>query len=149
MMINGRSAWAEKKIRRQNFLLPLNDFINVAPNLIESKQLLQGCISINNIYKLQEIYAASTQFFCRIILANSSDPADISDFSIRHILQEDTLESTKHVYAIDISSTNPPKPLKSHHKLPVNDKAIWDMAYEEEYYGLHNKKKIWTYISEE
>ena len=23
------------------------------------------------------------------------------------------------------------------------------MAYEEEYYGLHNRTKIWTYISEE
>ena len=49
-----------KKTENKNTLLPLNEFINVAPNIIESKQLLQGWISINKIYELQELYAAST-----------------------------------------------------------------------------------------
>ena len=131
-----------KKTENKNTLLPLNEFINVAPNIIESKQLLQGWISINKIYELQELYAASTQVFRRIILANSADPSDISYFAIRYILQEDTLASAKHVSAVDISSTTPPKSLKYYHDLPVNDKAIWDMAHEEEYYGLHNKKNL-------
>ena len=85
----------------------------------------------------------------QIILPNSAVPTDISDFTLRHILQEDTLSSANHVSAIDISSTTPPKSLKSHQELPVNDKAIWYMDYEEECCGLHNKKKTWTYISEE
>ena len=105
-------------------LLPLNEFINVAPNLIELKQLLQGCISINNIHNLQEIYAASTQVVLRMILANSTNPAKISDSSIRHIIQEDTLTSTKHESDIDISSTVLSKSLNYHHSLPVNDKYI-------------------------
>ena len=113
------------------------------------KQLLQGWIYVKNICELQELYSTSTQVVCRIIITNSADPADISDFSIRHIIQEDTLASAKHVSAIYISSTTPQKSLKSHHALTVNDKSIWDMAYEEEYYGLHNKKKSWTYISKE
>ena len=100
-------------------------------NLIDSKQLLQGWISINNIHKLQEIYTASTQFVRRIILSNYANPANISDFEIWHLLQEDTLAFAKHVSAIDLSSTIPPKPLKYHHAMPINDKAIWDMAYEE------------------
>ena len=33
--------------------------------------------------------------------------------------------------------------------MPVNDKSIWDMSYEEEYYCLHNYTKTWTYILEE
>ena len=131
MMINGCSVQAGKKIRKKNTLPPLNDFINVAPNLIDSKKLLQGWIYINNIHELQELYAASNQVVCRIILANSANPADISDFSIRHLLQEDTLASAKYVSAIDLSSTVPPKSLKSHHALPANDKSIWDMSYEE------------------
>ena len=139
----------KNKSENKNSLLPLNDFINVAPDLIESKQLLQEWISINDIYELQEIYAASTQVVRRIILANSADLSDISDFSIRHLLQEDTLASANHVSAIDLSSTTPPKSLKYHHAPPVNDKAIWYMAYEEEYYGLHNKTKTCTYILEE
>ena len=110
---------------------------------------MQGWISVNNIYNPQELYAAPTQVFRRIILANSADPAEISDFAIRHIIQEDTLASTKHVSAIDLSSETPPKPLNSHRSLPVNDKDTWDMAYEEVLYGLHNKTKTWTYISEE
>ena len=119
----------KKQIKK--ILLPLNDFINVSPNIIKSKELIQGWIAINNIYELKELYAASTQVVCRIILANSTDPANISDFSIRHIFQEDTLASAKHVSAIDISSKTPPKSLKSHHALPVNDKSIWDIAYDE------------------
>ena len=138
-----------KKTENKNTLLPLNNFINISPNPIEYKQLLQGWISVNNIYNPQELYAAPTQVFRRIILANSADPAEISDFAIRHIIQEDTLASTKHVYAIYLFSTTPPKSLKSHHALPLNDKAIWDMSYEEEEYGLHKKTKIWTYILEE
>ena len=119
----------KKETRKKNPIFPLNDFINVAPNLTESKQLLKEWISINNIYKLQELYTASTQVVSRIILSNSADPAKISYFAIRHILQEDTLASTKHVYAIYLLSTTPPKSLKSHHALPVNDKSIWDMDY--------------------
>ena len=149
MMINGCSARSKKTGHKKNALLPLNDFINVAPNLIEYKQLLQGWISINKIYWLQEIYAASTQVVRQIILANSADPANILDFFIRHILQEDTLASLNHVSAIDLSYETPPKSLKSYHALPVNNKAVWDMEYEEEYYGIHNKTKTWTYISEE
>ena len=139
MMINGRSARAEKTDQKKNALLPLNDFI----------KKLQGWIFINNIQKLQELYSAYTQVVCQIIHDNSADTADIYDFSIRHLLQEDTLPSAKNVSAIDISSTTLPKSLKSYPALPVNDKAIWDMAYEEEYYILHNKTKTWTYISEE
>ena len=123
----GRKDNSENK----NSLLPLNDFINVATHIIESKQLLQGWISINKIHKLQEIYSASTQVVCRIILANSANPSDISDLVIRHILQEDTLASAKHVSTIDISSTVPPKSLTSHRALLIKDKAIWEMAYEE------------------
>ena len=130
MMINGCSARAEKTTQK-NSLLPLNEFINVVPNLIESKELLQVWISINRVHKLQEIYVTSTQVVCRIVLANSANPVNISDFSIRHLLQEDTLASAKHVSAIDISSTFPQKPLKFHHALPVNNKAVWYMAYEE------------------
>ena len=126
MIINGRSARSEK-----NSLLPLNDFINVAHNIIKSKQLIQGWISIKKIYELQEIYAASTQVVCQIILSDSANPANILEFAIRHILHEDKLAPAKHVSAIDLYSTTPQKPLKSHHVLPVNDKAIWDMAYEE------------------
>ena len=99
----------KKKNQKKNSLLPLNDFINVAPNLIESKQLLQGWISINKIYELQELYAASTQVIHRIILANSTDPAEISDFAIRNLLQKYTLASENHVSSIDISSITPPK----------------------------------------
>ena len=77
MMINGRSTRAKKKPENKNPLLPLNDFINVTPHLIESKQLLKGWISINKIYELQELYSASTQVVCRIILANSANPANI------------------------------------------------------------------------
>ena len=139
----------QKNKPEKNALLPLNNFINVAPNLIYSKQLLQGWISIKNIYELQELYATSTQVVRRIILANSADPADISDFAIRHLIQEDTQASANYVSAIDISYTNPPKTLKAHHALTINNKAIWDTAYEEEYYGTHNKTKTWTYILEE
>ena len=137
----------KKQVRKKNSLLPLCEFINIAPNLIESKQLLQGWISINNIYELQELYAASTQVVRRIILADSANPADISNFSIRHILQEEKLAYAKHVSDIYLSSITPPKSLKSHHALPANDKSICNMAYEEEYYGLPNKTKTWTYIS--
>ena len=122
----GRKDNSENK----NSLLPLNDFINVATHIIETKQLLQGWISINKIHKLQKIYSVSTQVVRHIILVKSADPADISDFAIRHLLQEDTLASAKHVSAIDLSSTVPPKSLKSHHALPINYKSIWDMAYE-------------------
>ena len=52
----------------------------------------------------------------------------------------------QNVSAIDLSSTTPSESLKSHNALPVNDKAIRDMAYGEKYYGLHNKTKTWTYI---
>ena len=83
------------------------------------------------MHDLQEIYAAYTQVVCRIILSNSADSADISDFAIRNILQEDILASKKHVSKIDLSSTVPPKSLKSHHELPVKDKSIWGMTYEE------------------
>ena len=136
-----------KRSENKNFPIPLNDFINAAPNIVEQKQLLQGWISINKMHELQEIYSASTQGVCRIILANSAEPSDISNFSIRHLLQEDTLESAKHVYTIDISYTVPQKPLKYHHAMPVNNKSIWGMAYEEEYYGLHKDTKTCTYIS--
>ena len=119
-----------KKTQNPPPLIPLNDFINVATNLIKSKQLLQGWISINKLYNLQELYAASTQVVCRIILSNSADPANISEFSIRHLIQEDTLASINHVSSIDISSKTPTKSLKSHHTLTVNDKSIWDTAYE-------------------
>ena len=81
MMINGHSARAEKN-KPGKKLLPLNDFINVSPNLIESKQLMQGWISLKNIHDIQEIYAASTQVVCIIILDNYANPSDISDFSI-------------------------------------------------------------------
>ena len=81
----------------------------------------------------QEVYAASTQVVRRIILTKSTDPSKILDFDIRHLLQEDTLAFTRHVSDIDLSSIVPPKSLKSHHEIPVNDKYIWDMAYEEEY----------------
>ena len=128
----------------ENSLLPLNEFINVATNLIKSKQLLQGWISAKNIYELQEIYTLSTQVVRQIILANSVNPADMSDFAIRHLRQEDTLASVKYVSSVDLSSTTLPKSLKSHHALPVNNKAIWDMAYEKEYYGLHNNTKTLT-----
>ena len=110
---------------------------------------MQGWISINKIHELQEIYSESTQFLCHIILANSANPAKISDFDIRYLLQEDKLASTNHVSAIEISSIFLPKSLKSHHAPPFNDKAIWDMAYEEYYYGLNKNTKTWTYISEE
>ena len=143
------SFWTGRKTnQKKKNLLPLNEFINVAPNLIESKQQLQGWISINTIHKLKEPYSDSTQVVRRIILANSSDPSNILDFSIRHLLQEETLASAKHVSAIDLSSTVPPKSLNSHHALPANKKAICDMAYEEEYYGLHKNTKTWNYISE-
>ena len=99
----------QKTSQKKNSLLPLNDFINVDPNLIKFKQLLQVWISINNIYELQELYAASTQFSRQIILANSADPADISDFAIRNILQEYTLASENNVSTIDIASSTPPK----------------------------------------
>ena len=53
MMINGCSAWAEKTNQKTKTpSSPLNDFMNVTPNLIESKQLLQVWISINNIHEL-------------------------------------------------------------------------------------------------
>ena len=65
----------KKQIKK--ILLPLNDFINVSPNIIKSKELIQGWIAINNIYELKELYAASTQVVCRIILANSANPANI------------------------------------------------------------------------
>ena len=113
-----------------NSLLSLNDFINADPNLIYFKQLIQGWISINKMHDLQKIYATSTQVFRRIILANFANPSDISDFSIKHLLQEDKLESANHVSAIDLSSTFPPKLLKSHHAMPINYKTIWGMAYE-------------------
>ena len=87
MMINFCSARAKKTSKKKNSLLPFNEFINVAPNLIKSKQIPQGCIPINNIYELQELHAASTQAVCRIILANSTDPSNISDFAIGHLLQ--------------------------------------------------------------
>ena len=93
MMINGCYARAEKNLENKNALLPLNDFINVATNLIDSKQLLQGWVSVKNIYKLQELYSASTQVVCRIILTNSANSANISDFSIRHLLHEYILAS--------------------------------------------------------
>ena len=88
---------------------PLNDFINAAPNLIECKQLLQRWVCTNKIHDLQEIYTASTQVVRSIILANSAKPYDISEFAIRHLLQGDTLESEKHVSAIYLFSTVPPK----------------------------------------
>ena len=66
-----------KKKSEKNYLLPLNDFINGAPNLINSKQLLQVWIYVKNIYKLQELYSASTQVVRQIILTNSADPAHI------------------------------------------------------------------------
>ena len=91
MMINGCSARAEKTTQKKNALLSLNDFINVSPNLTESKKQIQIWISINNINQVQEIYVASTQVVCRIILANSAKPDNISEFDIRHLLQEDTL----------------------------------------------------------
>ena len=100
-----------------------------------------GHIYVKNIYELQELYSASTQVVRQIILTNSANPSDISDFSIRHILQEDTLSSANHVSTIDLSYTTPPKSLKSYNELPVNNKARWDMAYEEEFYCPHNKKK--------
>ena len=128
-MINGHSSQATQTTQEKNFLLPLNDFINAAPKIIEYKQLLQGWIPINKMHGLQEIYSVSTQVVCHIILYNSSNLANISDFAIRHLLQEDTMASAKHVSAIDLSSTVPPKSLRSHHERPVNDKAIWDMDY--------------------
>ena len=97
---------------------------------------MQGWISISKIYKLQELYAASTQVARQIILPISANQAYISDFAIKHILQEDTLASAKHVSAIDISSTNLTKSLKYHHALSFSNKSIWYMAYEEEYYGF-------------
>ena len=138
-----------KKTGNKDALLPLNDFINVATNLIDSKQLLQGWVSVKNIYKLQELYSASTPVVCQIILTNSANPADISDFSIGHLLQEDTLAFTNYITAIDLSYTTPPKSLNSHHELPVKEKSIWYIAFEEELYGIHNKTKTWTYISKE
>ena len=127
MMINGHSARAEKTTQK-NAPLPLNDFINAAPNLIDPKKLLQVWIYINKMHKLQEIYAASIQVVHCIILVNYSDPANITDFSIINLLQEDTLAPAKNVSVVDISSTVPPKSLKSHHEMTVNYKAIWDMA---------------------
>ena len=135
-LIYDDDKWSFRLVRKnksenKNSLLPLNYFINIDTNLIEVKQLLQVWISINNIYELQELYATSTQVVYWIILANSADPSNISDFAIRNLLWEDTLASAKHVSAIDISSKTPPKSLKSYHDLPVNNKAILDMSYEE------------------
>ena len=67
----------KNKSKIKNSLLPLNEFINVSQNLVESKQLLQELIYINKIHELQEICAASTQVFRCIILANSANPANI------------------------------------------------------------------------
>ena len=121
-----------EKNQKKKSVLPLNDFINVAPNLIESKKIMQGWISINKIHELQELYAASTQVVCHIIiLDNSADPANISDLAIIHLLQKDTLASANHISTIDISSIVMPKSLESHHALPVNDKVIWDTSYKE------------------
>ena len=132
----------KKQIRKKNSLLLLNYFIKVTTNLIKYKQLLQGWISINNIFKQQELYSAFNQVVYQIILANSADPSDISDFAIRHLLQEYIMAPAKNFSAIYLSSTTPPKSLKYHHALSVNDKAIWDMAYEDEYYGIYNKKNL-------
>ena len=90
------------KSENKNSLLLFNDFITVAPNLIDSKKLLKGCIPINKIHELQELYATSTQVVRHIILFNSADPDDISDFSIINILQEGTLASAKYFSANDI-----------------------------------------------
>ena len=139
----------KKTTKKKNAHIPLNDFINAAPNIIDYKQLLQEWMSINKMHELQEIYAASTQVVRHIVLANSIDPTNISECAIRHLLQEDTLAPAKHVSTIDISSTISPKSLNSHHAMPINDKAIWDMDYEEEYYGPHKDTKTWTNILEE
>ena len=53
------------------------------------------------------------------------------------------------VDASKLTINKSPLNLKSHSKLPTNDKAIWDSEYTEEYYGLHESSIAWEYIIEE
>ena len=57
-------------------------------------------------------------------------------------------EVARHVSAAGLETLSTPT-LTKHFKMSPNDKAIWDAAYKEEYMGLHEQQKAWSYITEE
>ena len=62
--------------------------------------------------------------------------------------EQDVIGFSRKVSASILSSLYEPK-LHEHHKLPPDDKDIWDKSYFEEYMGLHEETNTWEYITEE
>ena len=57
-------------------------------------------------------------------------------------------EVARHVSAAGLENLSTPT-LSKHSQMSPNDKAIWDAAYKEEYMGLHQEQKAWSYITED
>jgi len=81
----------------------------------------------------------------------STDPAALTDaniqFSIDSTEPDEIIAHCRRVSVKKLQSPTEPK-LHEHHKLSLNDKAIWDQSYLKEYLGLHEGTQTWEYITE-
>eukprot|EP00957_Ditylum_brightwellii_P164946 12558736-Ditylum_brightwellii.AAC.1 len=108
-------------------LIQLSNFINTAPDLTDSQQLIQGWLLYNKVKELQETCQANSQLFHQNILAQSHHPEYVSVLAIQSILHNQQTEYARHISAVDLIDLSAPKSLKVHNKVSDHDKSIWDM----------------------
>jgi hypothetical protein len=95
--------------------------------------------------------AAHTTLARRIILTGSASPDHLTDANITDHLNNNPAHAIATIFkisAVELQNHNEPS-LHEHYKLSPKDKQIWDEAYREEYFGLHDDTKTWEHISEE
>jgi deoxyuridine 5'-triphosphate nucleotidohydrolase len=145
--IPGRSALHNNK----NKPIPLPDFEQVAPSLIQQHLLAHNWLTVKNFLEQYNLSLAKTTLARRIVLTGSSDPDHLADHNIHQQLQNNPAHSIATIFKIsaaELDNPNEPK-LHEHYKLSPKDKHIWDESYREEYFGLHEDTQTWQYITEE
>eukprot|EP00957_Ditylum_brightwellii_P155110 11807574-Ditylum_brightwellii.AAC.1 len=133
----------------RNAPITLRNFPQEGSTLLQSAQLLPGWVTRAQASEKQNVFTAQTQAVCRIIFAQSPHIEHTNDIMIQHLLHQEDETFLCKVSATELSSLETPKSIQSHQQMTSTDKDIWDKAYAEEYFGLHNNTHTWQYITEE
>jgi deoxyuridine 5''-triphosphate nucleotidohydrolase (dut) len=134
----------------RNKPIPLPNFESVAPSLIADHIIAQHWITSKTFMENFNLHKAKTTLARRIILTGSSTPANLTDDMINQHVTDNPANAIATIFKISASSLQSqqePK-LHEHYKLSPKDKQVWDEAYREEYFGLHQDTHTWHYITE-
>ena len=125
--------------------------MQAAPTLIQNGIITKDWLTTKSFMEQYNLHQAKITLARRIILAGSTSPDHLTHEHITQHLTDNPANAIATIFKISASSLDSqhePK-LHEHYTLSPKDKEIWNEAYREEYFGLHNDTNTWQYITED